>query len=83
MIEKNHYNFARDISGYAEERRRVLVMRAMTEREAELYHLISPWYTESYTSKEKFKPDTPKEILELNEEYERIFEENEIFHFDY
>ena len=55
----------------------------MTEREAELYHLISPWYTESYTSKEKFKPDTPKEILELNEEYERIFEENEIFHFDY
>lgn len=58
-------------------------MRAMTEREAELYHLISPWYNESYTSTEKFKPDTPKEILELNEEYERIFEENEIFHFDY
>ena len=47
-------------------------MRAMTEREMELYKLIKPWYTESYTSEEKFKPDTPKEILELNEEYERI-----------
>ena len=58
-------------------------MRTMTDRERELYKLIKPWYTESYTSKEKFKPDTPKEILELNEEYERIFEENDIFHFDY
>lgn len=58
-------------------------MRAMTERERELYKLIKPWYTESYTSKEKFKPDTPKEILELNEEYERISYENDVFHFEY
>ena len=55
----------------------------MTERELELYNQISPWYTESYTSEEKFKPDTPKEILELNEEYERISYENDVFHFDY
>ncbi len=58
-------------------------MRVITKRELELYKQIKPWYTESYTSTEKFKPDTPKEILELNEEYERIFEENEIFHFEY
>lgn len=58
-------------------------MRSMTERELELYNQISPWYTESYTSEEKFKPDTPKEILELNKEYERISYENDVFHFDY
>jgi hypothetical protein len=58
-------------------------MRFMTERELELYNKISPWYTESYTATEKFKPDTPKEILELNEEYERISYENDVFHFEY
>ncbi len=58
-------------------------MRFMTERELELYNKISPWYNESYTDTEKFKPDTPKEILELNEEYERISYENDVFHFEY